>query len=177
MEERGPQAHSEAFGRSADSVWRSVARTEAARSSATSQSNSKEKIMSAISLSSIVAQPTSTTSAISHNPTPWQKYLAERRPEVKQLQEALQSGDLSGAEAAYNNLVSLGKSELHQNNPFVWSNRAADFSAIGGALQSGDLAAAQQAFSALESTFKLPPGAESNPAATSTSQGGVNVIA
>ena len=132
--------------------------------------------MSAISLSSIVAQPTSTTSAISHNPTPWQKYLAERRPEVKQLQEALQSGDLSGAEAAYNNLVSLGKSELHQNNPFVWSNRAADFSAIGGALQSGNLSGAQQALAALDSTFKLHPGAESNPAA-SASESGVNVIA
>jgi hypothetical protein len=132
--------------------------------------------MSAISLPSIVAQPSSTTSAITHNPTPWQKYLAERRPEVKQLQEALQSGDLSGAEAAYNNLVSLGKSVLHQNNPFVWTNRAADFSAIGGALQSGDLAAAQQAFSALENTFKLRPSAESNPAAP-TSESGVNVIA
>ena len=132
--------------------------------------------MSAISLSSIVPQPPSTSSAISHNPTPWQKYLAERRPEVKQLQEALQSGDLSGAEAAYNNLVSLGKSVLHQNNPFVWTNRAADFSAIGGALQSGDLSAAQQAFSALESTFKLPPGAASGSVAA-TPQSGVNVVA
>jgi hypothetical protein len=132
--------------------------------------------MSAISLSNIVAQPSSTSSAISHNPTPWQKYLAERRPEVKQLQEALQSGNLSGAEAAYNNLVSLGKTVLHRNNPFVWTNRAADFSAIGGALQSGNLAAAQQAFSALESTFKLQPSAESNPTA-STSESGVNVIA
>jgi hypothetical protein len=132
--------------------------------------------MSAISLSSIVAQPSSTSSAISSSPTPWQKYLAERRPEIRQLQEALQSGSLSAAEAAYNNLVSLGKTELHQNNPFTWTNRAADFSAIGGALQSGNLAAAQQAFSALESTFKLRPSAESNPAA-SASESGVNVIA
>ena len=95
--------------------------------------------MSAISLSSIVAQPSSTSSAISSNPTSWQKYLAERRLDVGQLKEALQSGDLSGAKAAYNNLVSLGKADIHQNNPFTLTNRAADFSAIGSALQSGDL--------------------------------------
>jgi hypothetical protein len=140
------------------------------------QSNSKEKIMSAISLSTIVPQPSSASPTISHSPTPWQKYLAERRPEVRQLQEALQSGNLSGAEAAYNNLVSLGKTELHQNNPFVWTNRAADFSAIGGALQSGDLSAALQTFSELESTFKLRPSTESSSAA-STSESGVNVVA
>jgi hypothetical protein len=132
--------------------------------------------MSAISLSSIVAEPSSTSPTISQNPTPWQKYLAERRPEIRQLQEALRSGSLSAAEAAYNNLVSLAKTELHQNNPFIWTNRAADFSAIGGALQSGNLSAAQQAFSALESTFKLRPGGESS-AAAATSQSGVNVVA
>jgi hypothetical protein len=137
------------------------------------QSNSKEK-------NNVRHQPfhhrSSASPTISHSPTPWQKYLAERRPEVRQLQEALQSGNLSGAEAAYNNLVSLGKTELHQNNPFVWTNRAADFSAIGGALQSGDLSAAQQAFSELESTFKLRPSTESSSAA-STLESGVNVVA
>jgi hypothetical protein len=132
--------------------------------------------MSAISLSSIVAQPSFTSSAISSNSTSWQKYLAERRLDVGQLKEALQSGDLSGAKAAYNNLVSLGKTDIHQNNPFTLTNRAADFSAIGGALQSGNLSGAQQALAALDSTFKLHPGAESNPAA-SASESGVNVIA
>jgi hypothetical protein len=132
--------------------------------------------MSAISLSSIVAQPSPTSSAISSNPSSWQKYLAERRLDLGQLKEALQSGDLSGAKAAYNNLVSLGKTNIHQNNPFTLTNRAADFSAIGGALQSGNLSGAQQALAALDSTFKLHPGAESNPAA-SASESGVNVIA
>jgi len=83
---------------------------------------------------------------------------------------------LSGAKAAYNNLVSLGKNELHQNNPFVLTNRAADFRAIGSALQSGNISGAQQALAALDSTFKLHLGAESNPAA-STSESAVNVIA
>ena len=93
------------------------------------------------------------------------------------MQEALQSGNLSGAETAYNNLVSLvGNTVLHQNNPFVRSDRAADFSAIGGELQSGDLSAAQQALAELESTFKLRPGAESSSAAA-TPESGVNTIA
>ena len=81
--------------------------------------------MSAISLFSIVPQPSAASPTISHSPTRWQKYLAERRPEVR-LQEALQSGNLSGAETAYNNLVSLANTVLHQNNPFVRSDRAAD---------------------------------------------------
>jgi hypothetical protein len=69
--------------------------------------------MSAISLFSIVPQPSAASPTISHSPTPWQKYLAEQRPEVRQLQEALQSGNLSGAETAYNNLVSLANTVLH----------------------------------------------------------------
>lgn len=132
--------------------------------------------MSAISLSNIVAQPSSTSSAISSNPTTWQKYLAERRLDVGQLKEALQSGDLSGAKAAYNNLISLGKADIHQNNPFTLTNRAADFSAIGSALQSGNLSGAQQALAALDSTFRPHPGAQSNPVAAA-SESGVNVIA
>jgi hypothetical protein len=124
------------------------------------QSSPKEKIMSAISLSSIVPQPLSTSPTVSADPksTFWQKYLDERRPEVQQLKDALKSGDLSAAEQAYNNLVALGNNVLHKDNPFLRSDRALDFNAIGGALQNGDLAGAQQAFAALQSTFhrKLP---------------------
>jgi outer membrane protein assembly factor BamD (BamD/ComL family) len=87
------------------------------------------------------------------------------------MQEALQSGNLSGAETAYNNLDSLANTVLHQNNPFVRSDRAADFSAIGGELQSGDLSAAQQALAELESTFKLRPSAESSSAAATPESG------
>ena len=134
--------------------------------------------MSAISLSSIVAQPSSTSSAISAKPSSWQQYLTQRRVDVGQLNQALQSGDLSGAKAAYNNLISLGKADIHQNNPFTLTNRAADFSAIGSALQSGNISGAHQALAALDSTFKvkLDPGAESS-SATATSASGVNVIA
>jgi hypothetical protein len=125
--------------------------------------------MSTISLSSLaVSQPLSTASTASTAPTDsnstfWQKYLSERRPEVRQLNEALKSGDLSAAQQAYNNLVALGNEVLHKDNPFLRSDRALDFNAIGGALQNGDLDCARQAFAALQDTFhhKLPPAAPS----------------
>jgi hypothetical protein len=117
--------------------------------------------MSAISISNL---PLSTTS-----PTPLttlQTYFKERAPEVQELKEALKSGNLAGAQQAYNDLVALGKDVLQKDNPFLRSDRAFDFNAIGGALQNGDLAGAQQAFTALQSTFehKLPPVA--SPVAT-----------
>jgi hypothetical protein len=138
--------------------------------------------MSAISLSSIVPQPLSTTSTTSTQVKTafWKQYISERRPEVQQLKDALNSGNLAAAEQAYNNLVALGKNVLHKDNPFVRSDRALDFNAIGGALDNGDIAAARQAFSALESTFKHLPAARpssspSTPPTLATS--GVNVIA
>jgi hypothetical protein len=98
----------------------------------------------------------------------WQKYLSERRPEVRQLKEALESGDLSAAQQAYNNLLALGKQVLHKDNPFLRRDRALDFNAIGGALQSGDLDGARQAFAALHDTYrhKQPPVATSSTPAT-----------
>src|SRR5271169_4468323 len=107
---------------------------------------SKENRMSAISLSSLaLSQPLSPTSTAPTGPnsTFWQKYLNERRPDVQQLKDALKSGNLSAAEQAYNNLVALGNNVLHRDNPFVRSDRALDFNAVGGALQNGDLAGAQ----------------------------------
>jgi hypothetical protein len=142
--------------------------------------------MSAISLSNIAPQPSSTTLRVSTDPiTFWQKYIAERGPEVQQLKEALQSGDLSAAEKAYNNLVALGNTVLHKDNPFVRADRALDFNAIGGALENGDLAGARQAFAALQSTFGQnfprvanPPSPLSAPAVNlgSTSNAGPNTV-
>jgi hypothetical protein len=113
--------------------------------------------MSAISLSSVVPQPSSATPTAASASTFWQKYISERRPEVQQLKDALQSGDITAAQQDYNNLVALGNNVLGKDNPFTRSDRALDFNAIGGALQNGDLAGAQQAFAQLESTFKDPP--------------------
>jgi len=147
---------------------------------------SKEKIMSAISLSSITPQPSAAAPPASPTSTFWQKYLSERRPEVQQLKDALQSGDIAAAQQDYKNLIALGNNVLGKDNPFVRSDRALDFDAVGGALQNGDLAGAQQAFATLESTFqqKLPPDTNLisptttvGTAADADSASGVNITA
>jgi len=112
--------------------------------------------------------------------TAWRKYVEKRQPELKKLDEALKSGDLAAAQQDYNNLVALGNNVLHKDNPFLRSDRALDFDAIGGALQNGDLAGAQRAIAALESTFKqkLPPAhTTSSPSVATASSGGVDVVA
>jgi hypothetical protein len=83
-----------------------------------------------------------------------QSYFQTRNSDVQQLGQALQSGNLSAAQTAYNNITSLG-----QNGPFANGNafrvpqREQDFDAIGQALQNGDLAGAQSAFSTLRASF------------------------
>lgn len=131
--------------------------------------------MSAISLTNVPLS-TSSSNAVSQSPN----YFKERRAEVQQLGEALQSGDLAAAQQDYNNIVSLGKTVLDRNNPFFRSDRGQDFNAIGGALQNGDLAGAQQAFASLESTYKHPPAVSSSgslEASPTASESGVNVVA
>ncbi len=98
------------------------------------------------------------TSAVSSNPISQQlqQYFHTRGTDLGQLGQALTSGDLSQAQTAFNNIVSLGKSNsgFANGDPFKLTNREQDFNAVGQALQSGDLAAAQQAFGALVNTFK-----------------------
>lgn len=104
----------------------------------------------------------------------WQEYIAQRRPEVQELKKALDAGDLSAAQQAYNNLVALGNQVLHRDNPFLRQDRALDFNAIGGALQNGDLDGARQAFAALHDTFqrKLPPVLTASPSPKVANQPG-----
>ena len=83
-----------------------------------------------------------------------QDFRSERKADLKELGQALSSGDLNAAQQAYNNLAQLGEQGPFSNSePFRRSDRAQAFEAIGQALQSGDLAGAQQAFATLESTF------------------------
>lgn len=83
-----------------------------------------------------------------------QSFYQSRQSDMQELSEALQSGDLSTAQQAYSQLVSLGQSGPFQNTePFGNSSRAQDFEAIGQALSSGDLAGAQTAFAELQQTF------------------------
>ncbi len=83
-----------------------------------------------------------------------QAYRQQRQADLAQLGQALQSGDLAGAQSAFDTLTALGQSGPNKNGqPFQLAERAQDFQAIGQALQSGDLAGAQSAFAKLASTF------------------------
>jgi hypothetical protein len=106
-----------------------------------------------------------------------QEYYQTRYSDLKQLGQALGSGDLAGAQSAYNNIVTLGQSgPFAGGNPFKINQREQDFNAIGQALQSGDLAGAQQAFSTLESTFIRTVGPQTPPSPTPVSSSGSEII-
>lgn len=108
------------------------------------------------------------------------EFFKERKADLEQLGDALQSGNLSGAQQAYSDLVALAKqlgSRSNGVNPFLRSDRKQDFNAIGGALQNGDLAGAEQAYTSLENTFrKAQPltGSTSTPATSAAGNGAQN---
>jgi hypothetical protein len=94
-----------------------------------------------------------------------QQYFETRQSDLRQLGQALSSGDLSGAQTAFNNITTLGQTGPFAGGvPFALNNREQDFTAIGTALQSGDLAAAQQAYANLKATFQQ--GSVQNPSTT-----------
>jgi hypothetical protein len=102
-----------------------------------------------------------------------QAFSQNRQTDVKQLGSALQSGDLAGAQQAYNTLVTLGQGGPFANaEPFSKNSRAQAFETIGQDLQNGDLAGAQAAFATL--TAK---GNNSAQAAQSTPAAVVNISA
>ncbi len=70
-------------------------------------------------------------------------FLAVRRQDTGQLFSALESGNLAGAQAAFQQLSSLTTSS--NGNPFTGPKLSSDFTAIGQALQNGDLTGAQEA--------------------------------
>jgi len=76
------------------------------------------------------------------------------RPGIQAALKALQTGDLSGAQSAFDALTALGQTGPNKNGQtFSRADREQDFQAIGQALQSGDLAGAQSAFANLSATF------------------------
>jgi hypothetical protein len=91
-----------------------------------------------------------------------QAFNQSRQADVKQLGSALQSGDLNGAQQAYQALAVLGEDGPFANaEPFANSNRAQAFNTIGEALDAGDLGRAQAAFAAL--TTRGNPASASQP--------------
>src|SRR5271168_758738 len=96
-----------------------------------------------------------------------QTFYQSRQSDLKQLGSALQSGDLNGAQQAFNALAALGQNgPFASSEPFSKSNRAQAFEAIGQALQSGDLAGAQAAFAALTSRQSSSPSEQSSQEST-----------
>jgi hypothetical protein len=95
------------------------------------------------------------TSAVSINLVNQQSegYFQQRRADLSQLSQDLQSGNLSAAQQDYTTLQSLAQTGPFNGNAFAVSQRQQDFSAIGQALQNGDVSGAQQALSQLQSTF------------------------
>jgi hypothetical protein len=87
---------------------------------------------------------------------PWQNVFQQQRQDFSQLAQALQTGDLSGAQQAYANLQSLQQSQSSSNsnsNPNE-SPIQKDFAALGQALASGNLSQAQSDFSQLQNDLK-----------------------
>lgn len=93
-----------------------------------------------------VAAITSTTPSQSSVPVVQPTSRREQADALgRQLVQAIQSGDLAGAQKAYAALSAFGP---NNSGPFK-HQLAADFEAVGQALQSGDLAGAKQAVTAL----------------------------
>jgi hypothetical protein len=82
-----------------------------------------------------------------------QTQYQQRAVDFQQLSQALQSGDLAGAQQAFSALAALteagSRGGSRQN-----SQLAQDFNAVGQALQTGDLAGAQQAFATLQQDLR-----------------------
>ncbi len=86
-----------------------------------------------------------------------QAYFQQRGSDQKALGQALNSGDLAGAQKEFAAIQALGQSgPLASGNAYIKTGRQRDFAAIGTALQAGDLAGAQKAFAVLQSTFRKP---------------------
>ena len=86
---------------------------------------------------------TGVSSFASPGPVNSPTFYSERKSDATQLQQALQNGDLAGAQSAYSSLASLQSST--GTGPFP-NNKvlSGDFAALGDALKAGDLAGAQQ---------------------------------
>ena len=68
-----------------------------------------------------------------------QTFFQARNSDLKQLGQALQSGDLAGAQQEFSAIQNLGQSGPFANgNAFKVSQREQDFAAIGQALQAGE---------------------------------------
>ena len=105
--------------------------------------------------------------------------LQQRRQEFQALGQALQSGDLAGAQKAFAALNPTASNSTQSAQP-AQSN--SNISQLAQALQSGDLAGAQKAFAAMQSQghhhhqhASSTPASTATPAQASTSTVGSNI--
>lgn len=114
---------------------------------------------------------------------------ASTRSAFKSLAQALQSGDLQGAQQAFKTIQGAWSARLTQTSPNTQSTNGSNttvqnaFASLGQALQSGDLQGAQQAFSTLQNAVQhnlkmhrghhhhAPDPNNGNSSATGTSNG------
>ena len=107
------------------------------------------------------------------------QFFTERTDDMTNLARALMSGDLAGAQNAYNAIVSLGKQgPLANGAPFAAADRDSDFQAIGTALQSGDLSSAINSLLAIRQSFlaQYGPPKTGGSSAGSSSAGPATVV-
>ena len=92
-------------------------------------------------------------------PQDFQTIRQQQRQDFSQLAQALQDGDLTGAQKAYADLQSLQKGNQSGTNTNTNSGSSqnplqADFAALGQALSSGNLSQAQSDFTQLQADLK-----------------------
>jgi hypothetical protein len=170
--EGGPFANSEPFAKSSraqafNALGEALQAGDLARAQASfatltgNQGNSatSAQVGSAATPASVVnltgAQPSNSTATDNASSIyqQLQAFRQQRFADLAQLGQALQTGDLAGAQSAFNVLTALGQTGPNQNGQvFSRADREQDFQAIGKALQSGDLAG-KSAFASLSATF------------------------
>src|SRR5271165_2531807 len=94
--------------------------------------------------------------------------------DFKQLNESLQSGDLSAAQQAYTSIQKLMGSNVtgsQQASGSTTNPIQSDFAALGQALQSGDLSTAQSAFTQLQQDLQAQTPSAAQSASPQSTQG------
>ncbi|MGD0414687.1 MAG: hypothetical protein ABSA80_04980 [Terriglobales bacterium] len=83
----------------------------------------------------------------------------ELQQALQTLQNSLSSGDLDGAQSAFQTVQRVSQLSLtvSGNSQSSSSRLATDLAALGGALSSGDLSTAQSAFTTVQSDLKNSP--------------------
>ena len=78
----------------------------------------------------------------------------QQKQALQTLQNSLASGDLNGAQSAFQTLQTLYQNAATASGTSLSSQLSTDLTALGSALTSGDLSTAQSAFATLQSDLK-----------------------